>query len=354
MPAWSAAGPMPCGIFAMSAVSPKSPSAAIVLTAGALFGIAAYHAIASSGVPLADLPRGSSASALAQFRPALAWWTWMLLPAAAFVLGRAGAEAARLVLRQGATFRLLRFAVMAGITGGLAWIGGLPASPATAGQGTLATVLFIGVSALFAALGQRFMPGQTHGRAVPREQQATPSVARRAGGRGSIHPRLVPPPVWAASLAFRRGRRPAVSLVRLAVLFFATSLGACGGAVLVLKAQPIDHGAIDVAPGGAAQASVRARLIAAPQPAAVQADRAIPGPVQLTATARAFGKADERELTFTGGYAARQAARAAAADAAATDIGADARSPRASPHSGVEDPPLRSRHSRRRHRHGSS
>jgi hypothetical protein len=317
----------------------KIPAAALGPTAGALFGIAAYHAIASSGVSLDGLLCGFPVSAFGQFWPAVAWWTWALLPPAAFVLGRDSARLAHAMVEHRATAGPLGLTAAAGVILLLAWIGHLPANPAAAGSNALASVLFVGLSALLAALGQRFAAFETH--AVPSvvEPRGIAPALRQRGGRGSIHPSLAPAQVSATAPALRGAQRPALSFARMAALVAAMILGACGGAVLVLGAgtQRNAEGAPGVVSPTAGQS---APLAAAQATSARDADRPEPAP----------GKAGKRaapELTFTTGYAAREAARAAA-DAVPTDAASGSR--RAPPDVTVKKRPHRIGRSSRRHR----
>jgi len=288
----------------------KNPAAALGLTAGALFGIAAYHAIASSGVSLDGFLRGFPVSTFGQFEPAIAWWTWALLPPVAFILGRDCARLAHAMGEHRATAGPLGLAASAGVILLLAWIGHLPASPAAAGSNAVASVLFTGLSALLAALGQRFAAFEMRAVTSALETRGTAPAFRQRGGRGSIHPSLTPAPISATAPALRGALRPALSFARVAALVAAMILGACGGAVLVLGAGT--QRSEEVAPAAVSPAAGQSR-----PPEEAQA----PSTPAADATEPASGQAGKRgvpELTFTTGYAAREAARAAA-NAARTD-----------------------------------
>jgi hypothetical protein len=328
----------PCGAFAMLR---KNPSA-LGLTVGALFGTAAYHATASSGVSVDGVLRGIPVSALGQFGPAVAWWAWGLLPPAAFLLGRSFARIAHLLVERPGTAGPLGLAASTGVILLLAWIGHLPANPAAAGPDALASVLFVGLSALLAALGQRFAALETN--AVPSvlEPRGTAPALRQRGGRGSIHPSLAPAQMSATAPALRGIQGSALSFARTAALVAAMFLGACGGAVLVLGAGT-QRNAVG-APGVASPTAGQSRPPGEAQATSARdADRPEPAPGKP-------GKRAAPELTFTTGYAAREAARAAA-DAVPTDAASGSR--RAPPDVTVKKRSHRIGRSSRRHRGAS-
>ena len=289
----------------------EKPSAVLGLTVGALFGIATHHAIASSGVSLDGVLWGLPVSAFGQFRPAVAWWAWVLLPPTAFVLGRAGVRIAHAVGQRQAEVGLPGLAASAGVVLLLAWIGHLPSSPAAAGPNALASVLFIGISALLTALGQRFGAFETRAFTSAVEPRRTAPGLWQRGGRGSIHPSLAPAEELATAPAFRAAPHPALAFARMAAVVIAMVLGACGGAVLVLgaRAQRGEVAATGNVPGSVSSPAGQSRRPGdADQTPTGDADRVEPA-------AGEAGKLGVPELTFTTGYAARQTARAAAAAA---------------------------------------
>src|SRR3974377_280408 len=82
------------GNAAVKAV-PASVLICVVLTSGALFGMAAQAALDHLGLGLAGVRDDLIVDQVARSRSAFAWWAWWFVPVAAFFVGPLSAAATR-------------------------------------------------------------------------------------------------------------------------------------------------------------------------------------------------------------------------------------------------------------------
>jgi hypothetical protein len=326
----------------------------IVLTSGALFGMAAQTALSHFGLDLGSVRDDLIVDRVAQSRSALAWWSWWLVGVAAFFVGRFSVMLTRFLVANWCLFRGLRLVLSAGVVLGLSLIGSLPPAPSALGTMTraLLSLVVVVLSASLALLGARSAAAAELKRAA-RAPGADTARRRKPGrvaalppmqGGGSVDPGLP------MSLFRRRharvsarvpvGRRVARwALVCVLVLVVFATAAAVGGATVLLDmaapgavrefvawnlapadASPIRKrmSAIVLAllPPSEAPRPVPRILLARLEPAATDAVPLVVVARQRPITAASWeivgAPTAERELTFANGYAKRRAALDAA------------------------------------------
>src|SRR5215472_5887989 len=91
----------------------------VVLTSGALFGMAAQTALDHFGLDLASVRDHLIVDRVAQGRSALAWWAWWFVAVAAFFVGPLSAAAIRYLVAYWWLLRGLRLLVSVALVLGL-------------------------------------------------------------------------------------------------------------------------------------------------------------------------------------------------------------------------------------------
>jgi len=308
---------------------PASVLVCVVLTSGALFGMAAQTALDHYGLDLASVRDHLIVQQVAHGRSALAWWAWWFVAVAAFFVGPLTAAATRYLIAYWWLLRGVRLLVSVAFMLGLAAIGQLPAAPSTFDirAGTAAGIVVALMSAALGAYaigGRRRRaglpgPGHAHGRDFDPVPVPLP---RRGGGSvdsGVVVRRLRPAHGLVPGLR-RRGRLALAGLLALVVLATVSALSGAGVALELVAPNAIRE-LVAGAPPWAADRPVRT----------VQADE-----TQRRATrSRTIGFAPlppdegahphiailatipEGELTFAQGFVRRHAAREAAEQRAA-------------------------------------
>ncbi len=311
---------------------PATVLVCVVLTSGALFGMAAQTALDHYGLDLASVRDHLILNQVAQSRSALAWWAWWFVAVAAFFVGPLSVAATRYLIAYWWLLRGVRLLVSVALVLGLAAIGHLPAAPSTfdirasAAAGTLVVVM----SAVLAALGARSIGVARRRRAgmlardggPVRDFDPVPAPLPRRGG-GSIESGLVlrrirPTHALVPGLR-RRGRLALAGLLAVAVLAAVSALSGAGVALEL------------VAPGAIRQLLVVTTARAGRPVRTVQADETqrratrirVMGFVPLPpddgghSHIAILATIPEGELTFAKGYVRRQAAQEAAEQRAA-------------------------------------
>ncbi len=301
----------------------------VVLTSGALFGVAALVLLRYLGLDPSSVRSDLAIGAAAAHRLTLAWWAWWLAAALAFFVGRLGTALARLLAANRGLFRGLLLSSTAAIALALAAMGHLlPARSDAGGTSDAATGLgIVALATALAALGAR----------SGRERRPTSPPAIRPGSWrsdgwspvGSLPPVLHDGSVNAGlpSLGMRP-RQPLAATARIslrgAVAAMATAIAVAGvsalGSTSVVQQQSSLHALrapvkSKQAAAGSIRSSRPARASATVGVSPDTADPPPPPPVQQpAAVAGAFAMAtpDEKELTFARGYARRRAALEAA------------------------------------------
>lgn len=279
----------------------------MVLTAGALFGMAAQTALAHLGLDLTSVRDDLIFGRVAQSRSALAWWAWWLLPVASFLVGPVCLALVRYVSAHWGRLRGLRLLGLAAAVLALACVGHLPTRPPALdlGAGAALGALVALLSSALAMVGARWTrpsvgaPRSPSGREHERSGSFDPVPdwhPRRGGGsvECGIPARLRP--VSALAPRYRPiGRLASVAVLALAAL---AAISAVSGAAVMLEL---------IAPG-----SMRELLASTPPPrpevvAAIARPTDDGGP-----RPRAAIPMSASEFTFAKGYARRHAAQLAA------------------------------------------
>ena len=288
----------------------------MVLTAGALFGMAAQTALAHLGLDLTSVRDDLIFGRVAQSRSALAWWAWWLLPVASFLVGPICVALVRYVSVVWGRLRGLQLLGLAAAVLALACVGHLPTRPPALhlGAGAALGALVALLSSALAVVGARWT------RATVREPRSLPGLAhersssfdpvpdwqpRRGGGSVECGMPVRFRPVPALAPRYRqRGRLVSAAVLALAAL---AAISAMSGAAVMLEL---------IAPG-----SMRELLASTPptlSPPEVLAAAARPtDDDDGGARAHAAIPMSASEFTFTKGYARRHAAEVAVKQVAA-------------------------------------
>src|SRR5262245_1292357 len=321
----------------------------VVLTSGAVFGMAALAALQHFGLDLGTIHGDLIAGHTAKPRSVVAWWAWWLLPVAAFLVGPASAALTRAVVANWWRMRALRMCTAAAAIVGLAAVGQLRPAPSLFAFTTNAALglMVVIASTLLATLGAGLLGGVP---CVPLRmrvwaERLAPARPDRPL-RGFTPFPFVPGPGGGsanAGLALRRFRRwnalapGSFSFARLGIagilaLVVLAAAAALGGAAVVLHAiapgtvrQFVAAHLPSVDSGGHVRRVVLALLPVEPRtrvvmPPVALLDAPPPKPVErpeprqraITAAATYGPTLAESELTFTKGYARRRAAQLAA------------------------------------------
>lgn len=287
----------------------------MVLTAGALFGMAAQTALAHLGLDLTSVRDDLIFGRVAQSRSALAWWAWWLLPVASFLVGPICVALVRYVSAVWGRLRGLRLLGLAAAVLALACVGHLPTRPPALhlGAGAALGALVALLSSALAMVGARWTretvrePRSLAGLAHERSSGFDPVPdwqPRRGGGSVECGMPVRFRPVPALAPRYRqRGRLVSVPVLALAAL---AAISAMSGAAVMLEL---------IAPG-----SMRELLASMPP--------TLSSPEVLAAAARptddgggprphAAIPMSASEFTFTKGYARRHAAEVAVKQVAA-------------------------------------
>lgn len=279
----------------------------IVLTAGALFGMAAQTALAHLGLDLTSVRDDLIFGRVAQSHSALAWWAWWLLPVASFLVGPVCLALVRYVSAQWGRLRGLRLLGLAAAVLALACVGHLPTRPPALdlGAGAALGAVVALLSSALAVVGARWTrsPIRASGILPGLERERSGSFdpvpdwqPRRGGGsvECGIPVRFRSVPTLAPG--YRRfGRLASAAVLALAAL---AAISAVSGAAVTLEL---------IAPG-----AMREMLASTPPPRpAVVAAAALPtddgGPRPPAAIPMSAS-----EFTFAKGYARRHNAQVAA------------------------------------------
>lgn len=306
-------------VNAVAKAAPDSVLICVVLTTGALFGMAAQTALDHYGLNLASVRDDLILDRIAQSRSALAWWAWWFVPVAAFFVGPLSTAATRCLIANWWLLRGLRLCVSAALVLGLAMIGHLRAAPSTfdiSAGAAVGGLVALG-SAMLAALGARSIP-------IGRRRRTGLDERRR-----DFDP--VPPPPWRGGgsvesglavrqFGFRKFGRAALAGVAGLVVLGAVS--ALSGGVVVLEL--LTPGAIRQVRAGTVppDAGRSAHIVAAPgkqgpdmQARETQTRAMAFAPLPASEIAGAHiaivPTIPEGELTFAKGYAKRRAAQEA-------------------------------------------
>lgn len=304
----------------------------VVLTSGALCGVAAQVLLRHLGLDLSSVRNDLVAGPAAPLRLTLAWWSWWLVAVLAFFVGRSSAALTRVLVANWWLFRNLRLLCSAAVILALAVVGRLPASRPDLG-GTHDAAMGLGILALstvLAALGARsaFAIGQT-GAPATRTQAGRGRAWSPVGSLplvlhgGSINSGLPSLGIRygyaLAGAATRSGRR---ALAAMQIGIAVAGLSALGSAAVVLELHEPKAIRETVESKGAASGSTRGSMKLRPARASAAVgelrDTSVPLPPlplrQPTAVVGAYAMVatDENELTFAKGYARRRAALEAA------------------------------------------
>jgi hypothetical protein len=138
----------------------------VVLTSGAMFGIAAQVALQHYGLDCGIIHSNLIADRVATSRSAAAWWAWWILPVAAFFVGPLSVAVTRNFVANRWLFRGLRLSASAAFVLGLASVGQLRPAPTTLGFAATAGIgLLVLVGAtLLAGLGAYILGGSPRSR----------------------------------------------------------------------------------------------------------------------------------------------------------------------------------------------
>lgn len=279
----------------------------MVLTSGALFGMAAQTALAHLGLDLTSVRDDLIFGRVAQSRSALAWWAWWLLPVASFLVGPICVALVRYVSAVWGRLRGLPLLGLAAAVLALACIGHLPTRPPALhlGAGAALGALVALLSSALAVVGARWT------RATAREPRSLPGLAqessssfdpvpdwqpRRGGGSVECGMPVRFRPVPALAPRYRRpGRLVSAAVLALAAL---AAISAMSGAAVMLEL---------IAPG-----SMRELLASTPStPSPHEVVAAAARPADDEGGPHAAIPMSASEFTFTKGYARRHAAEVA-------------------------------------------
>jgi hypothetical protein len=340
----------------MRRLAPKSVSAGVlvcvVLTSGAMFGMAAQAALQHFGLDFGSIHSDLIADRVAKSRSAVAWWGWWLAALMAFFVGPLSVALTRTLVANWWLLRGLRLLASAAFVLGLAAVGQLRPGPTTLGFTATAAagLLVVTVSTLLAALGTHVLGG------FPRNGVPARNLKPIRGRRpiSTFSPLRAALPLRGGGsassgvpfLGFRRPHalapgslsigRLAVAAVLAVVVFAAVSvLG--GTTVLLGSIAPSELRELVASKTPPAGAANRARtMVLALLPADEERPRVlvaaavipvapvilvVPEPVEppalrqrvISAAVRSSGTAlSESDLTFTKGYSRRRAVQLAA------------------------------------------
>ena len=305
----------------------RSVLVCIVLTSGAMFGMAAQSTLHHLGLDLGSVHRDFVVGWAAQSRSALAWWAWWLVLVAAVFVGPLSVAVTRFLAGHWWLWRGLQLVVAAAVVLGLAAIGHLHPAPLQLGAsaGTGLGLVVVASCALLAVLGAVTMrraprpvrlPVMAGGRYRVVSLVAAPLAPR---GGGSVDSGFPMRRFWFGHTLVPGSRRPQVVAklgrwavaASLAVTAFAAASAVGAGTVLFELFAP------------AAIHRVVAWYPVPPEPplvslARVETTAPAPGPLRhsladtLDAGLRIVAPLSESDLTFSKGYPKRRAAREAA------------------------------------------
>ena len=280
----------------------------VVLTSGALFGVAAQITLDHFGLDLASIGDNLLVDRIAQTRSALAWWAWWLLPVAAFFVGSASVAVIRTLAAYWWLLRRSRLVLSAAPVLALGAIGHLSAAHSLAfGAGTTVRGLVAILSALLAALGASWA------NAAARKVSA---LSRPEDGRSRSFDPLLKPQPWRGGGSVESGIpgrrvRPEHSFVPSVPMFGRWAIAATMALVVVAAAAAVSGAAVVLellTPG-----SVRELLAWTAPPAPEPQPNTVVPPTRESAgpRPRAVIPMSASEYTFAKGFAKRRAAREA-------------------------------------------